>query len=221
MVPLWYGKLCKCDNKESSIKEKYDTVRKIVKSINKSANVEIQCEGIENIPSEDGFVMFPNHQGLFDSLIIIDTCEKPVTFIVKKEISKVKSLRKILSVLDVKMIDREDIKQSMRLILNVINEVRIGRNYVIFAEGTRSKNKNELLPFKGGSFKSAMKAKAPVVPVAILDSYKVFDNNSIERTIVKVAYMEPIRYDEYKDMKTTEVAKEVKTRIENKIKESC
>lgn len=220
-VPFWHRKLCKYDSSSYTESEKYNIVRDIVKSINKSANVDIHCEGLENIPEENGFVMFPNHQGLFDALVMIDTCDKPITFVIKKEIDKVRPLRKILSVLDVKMIDRGDIKQSMKLIINVIQEVRSGRNYVIFAEGTRSRDKNNLLPFKGGSFKSAVKAKAPIVPVAIMDSYKVFDNHSIKRVTVSISYLPPITYEEYKDMKTVEIAKEVKKRIENKIKESC
>lgn len=220
-VPFWHRKLCKYDSSSYTESEKYNIVRDIVKSINKSANVDIHCEGLENIPEENGFVMFPNHQGLFDALVMIDTCDKPITFVIKKEIDKVRPLRKILSVLDVKMIDREDIKQSMKLIINVIQEVRSGRNYVIFAEGTRSRDKNNLLPFKGGSFKSAVKAKAPIVPVAIMDSYKVFDNHSIKRVTVSISYLPPITYEEYKDMKTVDIAKEVKKSIENKIKESC
>ena len=220
-VPFWHRKLCKYDSSAYTESEKYNIVRDIVKSINKSANVDIHCEGLENIPEENGFVMFPNHQGLFDELVMIDTCDKPITFVIKKEIDKVRPLRRILSVLDVKMIDREDIKQSMKLIINVIQEVRSGRNYVIFAEGTRSRDKNNLLPFKGGSFKSAVKAKAPIVPVAIMDSYKVFDNHSIKRVTVSISYLPPITYEEYKDMKTVDIAKEVKKRIENKIKESC
>lgn len=220
-VPFWHRKLCKYDSSAYTESEKYNIVRDIVKSINKSANVDIHCEGLKNIPEENGFVMFPNHQGLFDALVMIDTCDKPITFVIKKEIDKVRPLRKILSVLDVKVIDREDIKQSMKLIINVIQEVRSGRNYVIFAEGTRSRDKNNLLPFKGGSFKSAVKAKAPIVPVAIMDSYKVFDNHSIKRVTVSISYLPPITYEEYKDMKTVDIAKEVKKRIENKIKESC
>ena len=78
-------------------------------------------------------------------------------------------------------IDRDDIKQSMKVILQVTKEVMQGRNFLIFAEGTRSKDGNQLLEFKGGSFKAAMKAKCPIVPVALIDSYKSFDTDSINR----------------------------------------
>ena len=117
-------------------------------------------------------------------------------------------------------IDREDVRQSMQVILQVAKEVSEGRNFIIFAEGTRSRNGNELLPFKGGSFKSAMRAKAPIVPVALIDSYVPFDRNTIRKTTVQVHFLKPICYEEYKNMKSTEIAEEVRSRIEKTIKEN-
>ena len=61
-------------------------------------------------------------------------------------------------------IDREDVRQAMKVILDMAEDVRRGINYVIFAEGTRSKNGNNLQDFKGGSFKAAIKAKVPDRP---------------------------------------------------------
>ena len=78
---------------------------------------------------------------------------------------------------------------------------------------------NRLNDFKGGSFKSAVKAKCPIVPCALIDSFKPFDENSIQPVTVKVIYMKPLYYEEYKDMKTVDIAAEVKRRIEKTIKE--
>ena len=61
-------------------------------------------------------------------------------------------------------------RQAMKVIIDVSKEVEKGRNYLIFPEGTRSKNGNKIGTFKGGSFKAATKAKCPIVPVA--DVYK-------------------------------------------------
>lgn len=218
IAPYWYFKICKyAESNKYNEEARYRLIRNIVKNINKSANVIIECEGIENIPKKNGYVLFPNHQGLYDALILIETNEKPITFVMKKEIEKHPVLKKISSLIKALLIDRSDLKQSMKVILEMTKEVKLGRNFVIFAEGTRSRKQNELLDFKGGSFKSATKAKAPIVPVALMDSYKVFDNNSIERVKVKISYLEPIYYDEYKEMKTSEIANEVKSRIEKKI----
>ena len=92
------------------------------------------------------------------------------------------------------------------------------RNYIIFPEGTRSKNGNNLLEFKGGSFKAATKAKCPIVPVAVIDSYKAFDTNSIKYVKVKIVILPALFYENYKDMKTTEIAEVVKGRIQEAIK---
>ena len=78
---------------------------------------------------------------------------------------------------------------------------------------------NKLLEFKGGSFKAATKAKCPIIPIALIDSFKPFDTNSIVPVTVQVHFLEPIYYEEYQNMKTTEIAKEVKRRIEETISE--
>ena len=70
---------------------------------------------------------------------------------------------------------------------------------------------------KGGSFKSATKAQCPIVPVALIDSFKPFDTNTIKPVTVQVHFMEPLLYEEYKDMKTTEIAALVQKRIQEKI----
>ena len=137
----------------------------------------------------------------------------------KKEVGNVPFLKQVFTCMKAYIMDREDIRQSMQVILDVTKEVKAGRNYLIFAEGTRSKNGNHPLEFKGGSFKAATKARCPIVPVALIDTYKAFDTGSIEPLTVQVHFLKPMYYDEYKDMKTTEIAAEVKRRVEETIKE--
>ena len=91
---------------------------------------------------------------------------------------------------------------------------------MIFPEGTRSRLGNKLLDFKGGSFKSAVKAKCPIIPCAIIDSFVPFDEKHTRPVTVKLFYLDPIPYEEYKGMKTMEIAAEVKKRIENTIEEN-
>lgn len=115
------------------------------------------------------------------------------------------------------MLDRQDVRQALRIINSVANEVEKGRNYLIFPEGTRSKNGNRIGEFKGGSFKSATKSKCPIVPVALIDSFKPFDTKSIGHVTVQVHFLEPMYYDDYKGMKTTEIASLVHDRIQDTI----
>ena len=78
---------------------------------------------------------------------------------------------------------------------------------------------NSLLPFKGGTFKSAVKAQCPIVPCALIDSFKPFDEKSVSPVTVKLIYLPPIYYEEYSSMKTREIAELVKGRIEAAIAE--
>jgi 1-acyl-sn-glycerol-3-phosphate acyltransferase len=164
--------------------------------------------------------MFPNHQGLFDALAFLETHERPFVTVMKKEVKDTILLKQIIQILQAEVIDREDIRQSMQVIMNMTRRVKEGENFIIFAEGTRSRNGNQLLEFKGGSFKSAMNAKCPIVPVALVDSFKAFDTNSIKKQTVQIHYMEPLYYDDYKGMKSTEVAELVASRIQQKVNEN-
>ena len=69
--------------------EHYSLFKFIVKRANKSGNLLVKKYGEENIPKEDGFIFFPNHQGMYDLLAIIDACDRPLSFVGKKEVSNV------------------------------------------------------------------------------------------------------------------------------------
>ena len=160
------------------------------------------------------------HQVLYDVLAVLEACPVPFSVVAKKEIANIPFLKQVFACMKAYMIDREDVRQAMQVIIDVTNEVKSGRNYLIFAEGTRSKEGNKPGTFKGGSFKSATKAKCPIIPVALIDAFKPFDTNSIKPVTVQVHFLKPMYYEEYKDMKTTEIAAEVKKRIEQTIEEN-
>ncbi len=219
-APYYLYCIWRCGKREDiSFEESYACVKKVTKAANRAGRVTIQVYGLENIPKENGFMFFPNHQGLFDVLVFLDSCPAPFSFVIKKEASNIILLKQVIAALKAIPIDREDIRQSMQVILQVTEEVKRGRNFLIFAEGTRSRDGNNLLPFKGGTFKSAVKAKCPIVPCALIDSYKPFDEKSIAPVTVTLIYLQPLYYEEYGSWKTTEIAAEVKRRIEEAIAE--
>ena len=219
LVPYAWCKLCyhAAHPEKHTDEEQYALLKYITLRANRGGNVKIAAYGVENIPEENGFMFFPNHQGLYDVLAIIEACPKPFAVVAKKEIANIQFLKQVFACMKAYMLDREDVRQAMQVIIHVTEEVKKGRNYLIFAEGTRSKNGNHPGEFKGGSFKSATKAKCPIVPVALIDSFKPFDTNTISPVTVQVHFLKPMYYEEYKDMKTTEIAAEVKRRIEEVI----
>ncbi|MFI3171583.1 MAG: lysophospholipid acyltransferase family protein [Eubacteriales bacterium] len=195
--------------------EEHDLVLKnIVEHANKGGNVKLRAVGVENIPKENGYMLFPNHQGMYDMLAIVGTSPLPTSMVAKKEVENVLFLKQVLQCTKGFSIDRENIRQSMEVIINITKEVKKGRNYTIFAEGTRSKNGNNTLEFKGGSFKAATKARCPIVPVALINSFMPFDSKSLKEVIVEVHYLPPLTYEVYESMKTTEIAIYVRNEIQ-------
>ena len=164
-TPYYFLKIWWCSvNKNISFEQSFQCIKKVTKKANHAGRVNIEAYGLENIPKEDGFIFFPNHQGLFDVLVFLDSCPRPFSFVIKKEASNIILLKQIVRALGAYAMDRDDIRQSMKVINAVTEDVKRGKNFLIFAEGTRSRQGHKLLEFKGGSFKSATKAKCPIVP---------------------------------------------------------
>lgn len=218
-VPWWWYQLCHYAKHTDEIPEdkKYALLKKITVHANKGGRVKIDVHRQENIPREENFVFFPNHQGLFDVLSIIEASDRPFSVVAKIEVKNIFFLKQVFAIMKAKFMDRDDVRQSLKVILSVTDEVKAGRNFLIFPEGTRSKNGNHPGDFKGGSFKCAMNAHCPIVPVAMLNSYQAFDTNSIHPVTVQVHFLEPLYYEDYKDMKSTEIAKVVRARIVERI----
>lgn len=219
LVPFMWFKLCyyAAHADKYSDEEHYKMLKFIDRRANKGGNVHIDIHGADHIPKENGFMFFPNHQGLYDVLAIIEACPVPFSVVAKKEVADIPFLKQVFRCMKAYMLDRSDVRQALQIINSVANEVQNGRNYLIFAEGTRSKQGNHIGEFKGGSFKSATKAKCPIVPVALIDSFKPFDTKSISSVKVQVHFLEPIYYNEYKEMKTNQIAALVHDRIQDTI----
>ena len=221
VVPGAWFKLCHYakHTDEYPEEEKYRHIQYILKRAVKGGNVDLQVTGLENIPQENGFMLYANHQGMFDVLAIAATCDNPLGAVLKKELYNIPLLHQIAICTNSFAMDREDVRQSLTVIQNVTAEVQKGRNYLIFPEGTRSKLGNEMLEFHGGSFRCATKSKCPVIPAALIDSYKVLDQKGSKPVSMQLHYLKPIYYEEYQGMKPAEVAALVKERIAAKIAE--
>ena len=194
--------------------EKWDLIHKILGYAVKAGNVDLQVFGKENLPEQDGFVLYANHQGMFDVVALASDWERPLAAVLKKELADVPLLKQIRQCTYSFAMDREDVRQSLTVIKGVTEEVLKGRNYLIFPEGTRSRNGNVMGEFHGGSFRAAMKAQCPIVPLCFIDSFKVLDQKGSKRVSVQMHYLKPIPYEEYKDLKTVDVAELVKSRIQ-------
>ena len=221
-VPGAWFKLCRNakHTERNPEQEKYDHIRYIMNLAVKSGNIDLIVTGQQKLPEQNGFILYGNHQGMFDVVALVATFPRILGAVVKKELANNPFLKQIYASTKSYPMDREDVRQSLTVIQKVTEEVKQGRNYLIFPEGTRSKKGNVMGDFHGGSFRCAVKAKCPIVPVAFIDSFKVLDQKGCKKVGVQIHFLEPIPFEEYGHLKTVDVAQLVKDRIRQAIDEN-
>ncbi|MCI9219563.1 MAG: 1-acyl-sn-glycerol-3-phosphate acyltransferase [Lachnospiraceae bacterium] len=196
---------------------RYKMARKCIGIMMRNGRIETESFGQELLPKEGGYVMYSNHQGKYDTLGIMSSHPKPCTIVIDAYRSKLPITDTFIDLVQGSRLDKTDMKKQLHMILQIADEVKNGRRYIVFPEGGYDHNKNELQDFMAGSFKCATKAKAPIVPVAIIDSYKPFGVNSLRKVKTQVHFLAPIFYEEYGKMTTAEIAEMVKGRISSTI----
>lgn len=202
--------------KKYSDEERYGYARHIVKLMRRTGFIHTECFGEEKLPKEGGYIMYPNHQGKYDVYGIISTHKNPCSVVMDKAKSYIIFINEALELLKGKRLDKKDVRQALTIINEVADEIKNGARFILFPEGEYEfNNKNIMQEFKCGCFKIATKSKMPIVPVALIDSYKVFDSYHIGPVKTQVHYLDPILYDEYKEMKTPQIAELVKQRIQD------
>jgi len=158
----------------------------------KMTGCPVTVTGRENIPSSGGVCFVSNHSGIFDIVLLLAYCGRPIGFIAKKELSLIPVFNLWIFLIGGLYIDRKNIRKALRTINKGVARIKSGGCMIIFPEGRRSRGEG-LLPFHPGSLKLATQAAAPIVPAAVAGSYDVFEKNyRVTTTPVKVCFGEPI-----------------------------
>ena len=154
-------------------------VQWIFRLILKLAGVKITVKGKENIPEDRAVLYVGNHRSYFDILVGYTTVPGLVGFVAKKEMEKIPLLSTWMRYVNCLFLDRKNLKEGLKTILEGIDQVKNGVSVWIFPEGTRNKQEDlmDLLPFKEGSLKIAEKSGCPVVTVAMTGTAEIFENH--------------------------------------------
>ncbi len=163
--------------------------------------------GEENIPSDGGVILAPNHISYADPPAVGSAMKRQVHFMAKEELFKPAIMGYIISAVGSFPVkrgtaDRKAIKQALDLL-------RKGEVVCIFPEGTRSLDGN-LQKAEPGIGLIALKSGCPVVPVAVAGTNKVLpsDKKERQRHLITIEYGKPIKFDDLQNETDSSKAKE-------------
>ncbi len=186
----------------------------ISKNTVRAAGYRIKIIGRENLPQEDGILYVANHQSFFDIFASMYIINRQLGFIAKKQLKNFFSVGLYVVKAGGVLIDRDNIKSQVEVLLQLTKNVRAGYNAFIFPEGTRSRD-GRLGEFKSGSFRIAVKSKCRIVPITFFDNYQVVTNKGDDT--IKIQINKPIPFEIHENMNTAQLSEYVKSIIQNNL----
>lgn len=174
-------------------------------------NTRIKVEGMENLPKDTGFSIYANHTSMVDIPVLMWKLPKyPVAFLQKQAVQDLPLVGKWTPPLGCVSLDRENSRKGAEAIIQTIKNVKTGSTMVIFPEGTRSYDIGEMLEFKPGSFKVALKSKAPLVPLTIVKPKNFRSIKWPRRKPITLVIHQPLEFNEYRKLTSQELSDKVR-----------
>ena len=196
------------DNSKLNLEETVEEIIKIVKKKTKDTTplyqflkaivspiyrllFNVRVIGKENVPTEGGVLLCPNHLAAVDVISIGAVCPRQITCIAKKELFEIPVLGGLVKALGAVKIDRGG--ADVGAIKAAVSAIESGKTVVIFPQGHRCPGVNlASTQIRHGAGLIAYYAKCNVVPVCINikgGKYSLFRKTEI-------IYGKPIKYSE-------------------------
>ena len=156
--------------------------------------VEVTVIGEENVPDEP-VLFIANHRSYFDILLTYSRCKRLTGYVAKREMLRYPVLRTWMKRLYCLFLNRDDMKEGLKTILQAIDYIKNGVSICIVPEGTRNDGEElSLLRFHPGSFKIAEKGGCAIVPISMNNTASIFENQfpCIKKTHIILEYGKPV-----------------------------
>ena len=173
------------------------------RQVERLSGTKVIVIGKEHIPQDTAVLYVGNHRSFYDIILTYARMTTLTGFVSKKETLRYPLLSNWMRNLHCLFLDRDNIKEGLKTILEAIEKVKSGISIFIFPEGTRNKTNDSFLPFHAGSFKIAEKGNVPIVPVTLVNTAAIFEDHlpKVKKATVVIEYGKPV-YPEELDKET-------------------
>jgi len=182
--------LCMITKNENMI---YSPVRFFVRLGLALVRVRVEVTGLELLDPNQTYIFTPNHQSLIEVPLFVTYLGRNPAYLGKKEVFKYPVFGTGIRLIGVIPVDRSNSPAAVESAKAATENLRRGKSYVVYPEGTRSKD-GRLLPFKKGAFMMAIEAGVPVVPITISGATKIMPKAQVKvfPSTVHITIHEPI-----------------------------
>lgn len=181
------------------------------------AGVRVDVQGLENLPDETALFV-GNHQGNFDIPIILSKLGPLKSIVAKKETAHIPGIKTWMENFDCIFMDRGNPRQSLQSLNRAQELLEQGRSVIIFPEGTRSKG-TDMIEFKPGALRCAVKAKALIVPFVIDGSWRAMEQQKfiMKPAKVKLHILPAVATADMEKAQTRTISQEVQQLIQDEL----
>lgn len=192
----------------------YEPVRFFVKLGLRVVGVRVVVEGLDRLDPNQTYIFTPNHQSLIEVPLLMAFLGRNVAYLAKKELFRYPILGRGMRLMGIVPVDRDNPRAAAHSARIAIENLRRGKSYVVYPEGTRSPD-GRLREFKKGAFLMAIESGTPIVPVSISGGAMVMPKGQLKvyPATIRITAHEPIitRGRSRKDL--PELVEEVRAKV--------
>jgi 1-acyl-sn-glycerol-3-phosphate acyltransferase len=160
--------------------------------------VKVDVKGLEHLDPRQAYIFTPNHQSFIEVPLFVTYLGRNPGYLAKKEVFRYPVFGPGIRMMGVIPVDRSNSPAAVESAKQATRNIRRGKSYMVYPEGTRSKD-GKMLPFKKGAFMMAIEAGVPIVPVTVSGATKIMAKGEFKLfpSTVHITLHEPISTSSY------------------------
>lgn len=190
IVTVYYSYRMMQVDPENSTPEEYDRWGiKWGEAAVRLSGIKIEAD-LGDVDPEGHYVFIGNHQSNLDIPVLFEVLKKNrIRFVAKNSLFEIPIYGKALAHAGHICIDRENRRSAMKSLNEAVEKAKDGISPVIFPEGTRNTEIDELMDFQVGGMIIALKSGLPVVPIVMTNTGRIMGKGQLiidNRPVVRV-----------------------------------